>query len=150
MQTEYKSASGQLTYAVHPSIKMLTGEYLNLSSVSTDEYIAYLKAAGEAMESHQIGKFLLDLSRMSHFGITLRAAAINNVNNFVIKKAPFFLLGIVKPKNMFEQLASEAALKAAKPLSKKFLDGRLFNSWHEAMTWLDSYHIPQSLTSTKS
>lgn len=138
----YISKSGQLTLDLLEEKRILKGVYIDLGQVSPEEYVEYMSFVGSVMEKERIGKLLLDMSKLSHFSINLRAVAINNVGPLVISKAPFFVLAILKPKSVFESLATEAALKAAKPLSKKFLDGKMFQTEEEALQWLQSYEVP--------
>jgi hypothetical protein len=43
---------------------------------------------------------------------------------------------------MFENLSMQTAISVAKPLSKKFLDGRLFDEKTAAEEWLKDFCVP--------
>ncbi|NBP70713.1 MAG: hypothetical protein EBU52_18490, partial [Cytophagia bacterium] len=126
MQTPYKtflSKSGQLGFSIFRDPAYMVGIYKNLTNVSTEEYLDYVESVGDALSELRAGRVLLDFSEMKGFSISLRAAAVNNINSLVIEKAPYFVLAIIKSKNLFENLATQTALKMAMPLSKKFLAG---------------------------
>jgi hypothetical protein len=78
---------------------------------------------------------------MVNFGLSLRAAAVNNINELMFKKAPYFLLAIVKGKSTFDNMATQTAMNLARPLSKKFLDGKMFEKADEALEWLTLYKV---------
>lgn len=142
IKATYTNASGTLQYHLSADKKIVMSAYGSLRGVSNDEYLAYLGAMGKCMEHYKIGKIYVDFSKLEYYSITLRAAAINNLNELMLKRAPFFCVALVKSKSTFENLALQTALNAAIPLSKKFLDGKLFDSEAEAMKWLTEYPVP--------
>ncbi|NBP68709.1 MAG: hypothetical protein EBR30_05250 [Cytophagia bacterium] len=139
------SKSGQLGLLVCENPTYLIGSYRDLKNVTTDEYIAYMAMVGDTMVKLNTGRVMLDLSEMKGFSLSLRAAAVNNVNKLVIAKAPYFVLAIIKGNDMFENLATQTALKMALPLSSKFLAGKMFENTEAerilARKWLVEYPV---------
>jgi hypothetical protein len=144
-----KTKSAQLGLEIIAESLVMTQFYGDLSKVSTDEYLAFIENAGSLMSANRIGKVLLDLSQMKNFSISLRAAAVNNVGKLVIAKAPFFILAIIKSDSLFDNVATQTALKMSLPLSSKFLAGQMFENNQEdkdkALQWLINYPVPKEL-----
>lgn len=145
-QLIYTSKSGQLGFNVHQNPTYLSGYYRNLTYVSTDEYLEFVGKVGDTMVELNTGRFILNVSEMKGFSLSLRAAAVNNINKLLIAKAPYFILAIVKGNDLFENLATQTALKMALPLSPKFLAGRMFENTEAghaaALKWLIEYPAP--------
>jgi hypothetical protein len=145
----HTSKSGQLGYEVLMENLVMTQFYGDLSKVSTEEYLDFINSAGTLMYANRIGKVLLDLSKMKNFSLSLRASAVNNVGKLVIAKAPFFILSIIKSDSLFENVATQTALKMALPLSAKFLAGQMFDNTEEgrelALQWLIDFPVPSDL-----
>jgi hypothetical protein len=140
---EYTSPSGQLKLFLRSTEQIVEGQYGDLKAVTVEEYIYYIRKTGELIQQQNIGKLLLDFSQMKNLGLSLRAAAVNSLNELIFAKAPFFLLAIVKSKHAFDNVATQTALKLSKPLSKKFLDGKMFSTREEAVIWLNEFNTPR-------
>lgn len=116
---------------------------LNMRLTSVAEYLDYMGRVGDALRNDQIGKIIFDVSQLSNFDLGSRAAAVKEFNSLVISKAPFFVLAVIRGKSMFENFATQAAIATAKPISKKFLDGKTFDTKEEAIKWLLEYEVPR-------
>jgi hypothetical protein len=139
---EYISPSGQLKVRASEAEGILESSYGDLKSVSTEEYVLYMKKCGEIIHQHDLNKVFLDLTHMKNFGLSLRAAGVNNINELMISKARYFILALVKSQNGFDNIATQTALNLAKPLSKKFLDGKMFSTHEAARKWLTDFPVP--------
>lgn len=148
----HKSKSGQLGFSIYQNPCYLSGFFKDLSNVTTGEYLEFVSKVGDAMHALNTGRFILDISEMKGFSLSLRAAAVNNIKMTVIDKAPYFILAIVKGNDLFENLATQTALKMALPLSSKFLAGKMFDCTEEAralaVNWLLEFQIPSELKTT--
>lgn len=147
---EYISPSGQLTVHVVPEHNIVGASYKNLTHVSVDEYISYMKRCGELAQKFGFGKLFLDLSEVRNFSLPLRAAGVNNMNGLMLQKMPFFLLAIAKGPNTFDNIATQTAMNLARPLSTKFIDGKMFSTPDEAITWLKTFEIPAKFANTSA
>ncbi|NBW34420.1 MAG: hypothetical protein EBR30_05255 [Cytophagia bacterium] len=101
-----------------------------------------MQKCGDLFSQGNTGRLLADFSELQNYGLGLRAIAINNLKITTLDKAPYLVVAIVKSKSVFENMAIEVALKGAKQLSAKFLDGKLFNTKDEAFEWLISFPLP--------
>jgi hypothetical protein len=135
------SASGNLGVRWDENSKLISAFYLDLTNVTEKEYIDYMRRVGLMLKEKNSGKLLLDISKMKKFSIGLRAAGVNNIKTLVIDPAPYLLLAIIKSTSSFENIATETALKMARPLSKKFIDGKMFSAEAEALEWLKNYNV---------
>lgn len=140
------SKSGQLGFSVHQNPTYLSGFYRDLSNVTSNEYLEFVGKIGDTMLELNTGRFLLDLSEMKGFSISLRTAAVNSVYKLLIAKAPYFILAVLKGNNLFENLAAQTALKLTLPLSSKFLAGKMFENREtesgSAVKWLIEFPAP--------
>ncbi|NBP70712.1 MAG: hypothetical protein EBR30_05190 [Cytophagia bacterium] len=142
----YHDKSGQLELSVFLKPDYLIVSYKDLSSILPEDYLEFNTQVGNEMFENKIGRLLLDISKMQGFGLSLRAAGVNNLDRLMIQRAPFFVLAIIKGPNLFENLATQTALKMALPLSKKFLAGEMFDSNEvgrkKALDWLLGFPVP--------
>lgn len=142
----FTSKSGQLDFTLYLNPNYLVGHYRDLTHVKEEEYLDYIEKVGRAMSESNTGRQVLDFSHMRGFSIALRAAAVNNVNRLVIEKIPFFVLAIIMGNSLFENMATQTALKMALPLSPKFLGGRMFDNTEterkKAIEWITQFSVP--------
>jgi hypothetical protein len=89
------------------------------------------------------GRLLADFSKLENFSVDLIAVAINNFKSLISDRTPFLLLAVVMTKESWTDPAMHLALKVAKPLSRKFLDGQIFKSHEDALQWLLDYPVPR-------
>lgn len=145
----FTSKSGQLVFEIYSNPTYMVGTYKDLTNVKDDEYLDYMERVGIALSESGTGRTLLDFSQMKGFSISLRATAVNNVKRLVIEKAPYFLLAIIKGNNLFENMATQTALKMAMPLSSRFLGGQLFDNTDsdrtKAIEWLIQFSVPKEI-----
>lgn len=135
-------SSGQLRIDIFDRPKYALAVYKDLKHVSEKEYLDFMYKNGEMISSGKTGRVLADFSELQNYTLGLRAIALNNLKASALDKAPYFIVAIVKSKSTFDNIAIEIAIKAAKQLSGKFLDGRMFSSRDDAMQWLCNYPVP--------
>ncbi len=140
----YSDKSGQLKAELFNDPPYLLQTYLNLEAIETQHYLQFLQTSANLMEQGKTGRILADFSNIKNYKIGLRVTAINNFK-LMMDKAPYLLVAFVKGSNLFDNMATEAALKTVKPLSKKFLEGKMFEKKEEAIKWLTDYSIPEHL-----
>jgi hypothetical protein len=137
------SASGQLTIQWHENPTYFLAIYRDLKNVTIEEYMEHLELTGNWMKEARCGKIVADFALLSNYSLPLRAAAVKNLGDLVLKKVPYFLVSIVRSKSAFDNLGTQAALNAAKSLYRKLLDGKTFNDRNEAIQWLTNFPIPE-------
>jgi hypothetical protein len=140
----FKSNSGQLTIEIDGD--MLICSLGNIRAAGVEEYLDYMSQVGNLMKDMHSGKVLTDISNMTNYDISTRAAAVKELPDRLLSKAPYFVLAVIKGKSIFENLSMQASIATAKPLSKKFLDGKLFETKAEALQWLKAFPIPTEFT----
>jgi hypothetical protein len=137
------SPSKQFTLEWFKNPTYFIATYRNLKEVQPPEYMTHLHLAGDWMTEANSGKLVADFSQLSNYSISLRATAVNNLGVTVLKKIPYLVIAIVKSKSVFDTFATQAALNTARPLYKKILDGKMFDTREEAVAWLTAFQIPQ-------
>jgi hypothetical protein len=146
----YTSKSGQLDFTAYENPNYLSSSYRDLTKVTTDEYIDYMAMIGDTLLKLNTGRVMLDISQMKGFSLSLRAAGVNNISRLVIARVPYFVLAIVKGTDLFENLATQTALKMALPLSSKFLAGKMFENTEadkaSAIKWLVEFPLPNEFS----
>lgn len=136
----FKSKSGQFTIELdHDIIITSMG---NIKTAGVKEYLDYMSELGNLSKEIRSGKVLLDLSNMINYDITTRAAAVKAAPDLFFSKVPYLVLAAIKGNSLFENLSMQTAIAVTKPLSKKFLDGKLFEKQEEAASWLKDFPIP--------
>lgn len=133
--------SGNLIFSWDEKNQILHSGYKDLKHVTVDAYKDYMSKLGAVMRDTGSGKILLDISEMKNSSISLRAAAVNNIKPLMLDHAPYFLMAVVKGTNAFENLATQTAMNMAKAVSKKFIDGKMFETREQAVHWLTSYPL---------
>lgn len=141
----YSVSNGQLQIQAYDHPRYIHATYRDLKNVGDKEYLDFLYKSGEMILAAKTGRLLADFSELKNYGLGLRAIALNNLKVTTLDKAPYLLVAIVKSSSTFENLGIEVALKTARQLSKKMLDGRLFSTKEEAMEWLINYLVPGDL-----
>lgn len=134
-------SSGQLVLNSYGHPAHVVAQYLDLKKIDADEYLHFLKLTGDFLVAVRSGRLLADFSQLENFSGELRAIAINNFRRLIADRIPYLLLAIVKPKGMRLDITLDMAVAIAKPLSRKFLDGQIFSSKKEALSWLLEYPV---------
>jgi hypothetical protein len=142
---EYIHASNQLSLCCHRDPEYVVATYLNLKTITADEYKAFLKKTGDSLKAYNTGRLLADFSELQHFSVELNAVAINHFKSLITDRVPYLLLAIVAADEKLTQTGLALSLRLAKPLSKKFLDGQIFSKKEEALQWLVDYPVEQLL-----
>src|SRR5687768_16555446 len=75
-------------------------EYHDLTNLSTEEYLDFLKLTGDFLVEERTGRLLADFSQLTNFPHEVRAAAINNFRRLIADRIPYLLLALVNPKDM--------------------------------------------------
>jgi hypothetical protein len=118
---------------------IVMASYYDLRNLTADEYVDFNDRLGNLLRDHNTGRLLLDTTLMKNFSISLRSAGVSNINRTIYSKVPWFLLGVIKSRSPFENLGMQAAISSARVVSKKFLDGRMFENRVEAEQWLRGF-----------
>jgi hypothetical protein len=138
----YVSPSAQLRFEVVSDFNIVVIEQQDMKRAGIAEYLDFIGLVGDVLKSKQTGKILFDIRKMTNYDLMSRAAAVKELNTLLFAKAPYFLLAVVKGTSLFENMATQAAITAAKPISKKFLGGKIFDSHDEAIVWLNDFPVP--------
>ncbi|NBP68710.1 MAG: hypothetical protein EBR30_05245 [Cytophagia bacterium] len=138
----YISPSAQLRFEVVSDFNIVVIEQQDMKRAGIAEYLHFIGLVGDVLKFKQTGKILFDIRKMTNYDLMSRAAAIKELNTLLFAKAPYFLLAVVKGNSLFENMATQAAISAARPISKKFLGGKMFDSREEAVIWLNEFSIP--------
>ena len=118
---------------------IVMASYYDLRNLTADEYVDFNDRLGNMLRDHNTGRLLLDTTLMKNFSISLRSAGVSNLTRTIYSKVPWFLLGVIKSRNAFENIGMQAAISGARVVSKKFLDGRMFENRVEAEQWLRGF-----------
>lgn len=140
----FKSKSGQLIIELDGDVIICT--LGNIRAAGVQEYLDYISQVGNLIKESQSGKVLADITNMTNYDISIRAAAVKMLPERLLSKASYFVLAVVKGKSLFENLSMQASIAASKPLSKKFLDGKMFDTRADALEWLKAFPIPAEFT----
>lgn len=141
MEKRYSTKSGQLE--VYHQNGVTVCSIGNIKIAGTSEYLDSMRQVGEIIAETKSGRLLVDTKRLANFDIATRAASVNALPELLLNKAPYLLVAVVKGSSLFENMSMQAAITVAKPLSKKFLDGKMFDNEDAAMAWLMDFKVPR-------
>jgi hypothetical protein len=130
------SSSGELSFYADTASEILHCKFGNIQRAGIAEFLSVISAMGESMRHEKIGKMCMDISSLSHFDIPSRVAVVKNLPAIFLDKIPFLVLAVVKGPSLFENMTMQLAIAATMPLSKKFLDSKLFDTPEQANQWL--------------
>ncbi len=149
METKkFKTISGQLVLTLHGDTQILEGTFGDLSKVTDEEYTDFLRRTGVFLKENNTGKLLTDFTNLQNYGLSLRAISVNYTKEFILKSAPYIVVSILKSRSTFDNLATQTVLNMAKPLSEKFLDGKMFEATERdaAIKWLTEFPVPKKFS----
>jgi hypothetical protein len=141
LHKSYIHPSSELSLRLFSQPLFVEASYRNLSEIGKEEYMDFLKLTGDFMVEGGTGRLLADFRELESFPLKLRAMAINNFKSLISDRLPFLLVAIIKRKHVVDDFTIEIALELAKPLSRKFLDGQIFNDQKEGLSWLVDYPV---------
>lgn len=141
MENRYSTKSGELS--VYRDKDVTVCSMGNIKIAGTAEYLEIMRKVGEIVSETRSGRILIDMRRLAHFDITTRAASVKALPDMLLNKSPFLLVAFLKSSSLFENMSMQAAISVAKPLSKKFLDGKMFEDEGAALAWLKGFDVPK-------
>lgn len=133
-----KSKELKLTFNSESRIVEIVQGDMKLTTI--DEYLDFVGRVGDALEAHNTGKVLFDTRQLRNYNIDYRSSAVNNLQRLLLDKAPYFLLAAIKGPSVFENAGLQVAISVSKKLSKKFIDGKMFDERDAALQWLSGYN----------
>lgn len=145
MENRYSTKSGEMEVYHQNGVTICS--IGNIRIAGTSEYLDSMRKAGEVIAETKSGRLLVDTRRLVNFDITTRAASVNALPELLLNKVPYLLVAVIKGSSLFENMSMQAAISVAKPLSRKFLDGKMFDNEDAAMTWLKEYKVPREFDS---
>lgn len=137
----YESKSKQLKSESFRSPDIIIAASHDLKNITPEEYISFLENIGDQMKEINTGRLVGDFSRLKNTSISISATAVNHLPRAVIAKAPYLVFAVVKSQSAFDNLSVQVALNSAKALSRKIVDGRMFDTLDETLVWITDYKV---------